>query len=76
MASAVMIVPTGRARLATSTLGPSSFGAAATAWGAAAPVNMLLAASAVPIAMTSAPTSSSSFFLSMLRNAPRTIPAE
>src|SRR3569623_1697813 len=68
MASAVIIVPTGRARLATSTLGPCGTGAAA-ACGAAAPVNMLMAASAVPIATISAPISSSSFFLSMIRNA-------
>ena len=61
-----MIVPTGRARWATSTFGPIGIFAAASAWGVDAPAKRLLAAKAVPIATISAPTSNISFLLSML----------
>ncbi len=67
----VMIVPTGRARWATSTLGPwATGGATASACGAELPVSTLRAARPVPIAMISAPISSNSFFLSMALQAP------
>src|SRR3954462_12760043 len=66
-----MIVPTGSAFLATSTLGPSgTAGAAAAACCAPAPANIFLAMMAVTTAMTSAPTSRASFFTSMARSPP------
>src|SRR3954454_8445388 len=66
-----MIVPTGSAFLATSTLGPSgTAGAAAAACSAPAPANIFLAMMAVTTAMTSAPTSRASFFTSMARSPP------
>src|SRR5919107_4887577 len=71
-----MIVPTGSAFLATSTLGPSGTAGAAAACGAAAPANMFLAMTAVITAMTSAPTSSASFFTSMARSPPPNGPLE
>src|SRR3954466_8610383 len=64
-----MIVPTGSAFLATSTLGPSGTGAAAACC-APAPANIFLAMTAVITAMTSAPTSSASFFTFMARSPP------
>src|SRR5690348_13184461 len=70
-----MIVPTGSAFLATSTLGPTGTGAAA-AWWAPAPANMFLAMTAVTTAMTSAPTSSASFFTSMAKSPPPCGPLE
>src|SRR5215212_8187485 len=70
-----MIVPTGSAFLATSTLGPSGTGAAAACW-LPAPANMFLAITAVMTAMTSAPTSSASFFTSMARSPPPNGPLE
>src|SRR5689334_2614501 len=73
--SASMIVPTGSAFLATSTLGPSGTGAAAACC-APAPANMFLAMTAVITAMTSAPTSSASFFTSMARSPPPNGPLE
>jgi len=62
-----MMVPTGNARVATSTFGPVSTGFTmlAAAVGADAPVNMLRAIKAVTAAMTSAATSKMTFFLSM-----------
>src|SRR5690348_9927060 len=65
-----MIVPTGSAFLATSTLGPTGTTGAAAACCAPAPANMFLAITAVTTAMTSAPTSSASFFTSMARSPP------
>src|SRR6476619_1719170 len=73
--SASMIVPTGSAFLATSTFGPTGTGAAAACW-APAPANMFLAITAVTTAMTSAPTSSASFFTSMARSPPPNGPLE
>src|SRR5689334_14751978 len=67
--SASMIVPTGSAFLATSTLGPSGTGAAAACW-VPAPANMFLAMTAVTTAMTKAPTSRASFFTSMAQSPP------
>ena len=74
--SASMIVPTGSAFLATSTLGPSGTAGAAAACCAPAPANMFLAMTAVITAMTSAPTSSASFFTSMARSPPLDGPLE
>src|SRR5690242_8947885 len=74
-ASASMIVPTGSAFFATSTFGPIGTGAAAACC-APAPVNMFLAMTAVTTAMTSAPTSSASFFTSMARSPPPCGPLE
>src|SRR5690348_4055633 len=68
--SASMIVPTGSAFLATSTLGPTGTAGAAAACCAPAPANMFLAMTAVTTAMTSAPTSRASFFTSMARSPP------
>src|ERR1700750_1514303 len=67
-----MIVPTGSAFLATSTLGPTGPAgiAAAAACCAPAPANMFLAMTAVTTAMTSAPTSRASFFTSMAQSPP------
>src|SRR4051812_25005344 len=73
--SASMIVPTGSAFLATSTLGPIGTGAAAACC-APAPANMFLAMTAVITAMTSAPTSSASFFTSMAKSPPPCGPLE
>src|SRR5690242_13159641 len=74
-ASASMIVPTGSAFFATSTFGPIGTGAAAACC-APAPVNMFLAMTAVTTAMTSAPTSSASFFTSMAKSPPPCGPLE
>src|SRR6476620_4654694 len=71
-----MIVPTGSAFLATSTLGPMGTAGAAAACCAPAPANMFLAMTAVTTAMTSAPTSSASFFTSMARSPPPNGPLE
>src|SRR5438045_9058851 len=67
-----MMVPTGSAFLATSTLGPTGTvaGAEAAACCAPAPANIFLAMMAVTTAMTSAPTSRASFFTSMARSPP------
>src|SRR5947209_17376280 len=65
-----MIVPTGSAFLATSTLGPTGTAGAAAACCAPAPTNIFLAITAVITAMTSAPTSRASFFTSMARSPP------
>src|SRR5438270_1930783 len=73
--SASMIVPTGSAFLATSTFGPTGTVAAAACW-LPAPANMFLAMTAVMTAMTSAPTSSASFFTSMARSPPPNGPLE
>src|SRR6478672_6428761 len=73
--SASMIVPTGSAFLATSTFGPSGTGAAAACC-VPAPANMFLAITAVITAMTSAPTSSASFFTSMAKSPPPNGPLE
>src|SRR3954454_12175952 len=70
-----MIVPTGSAFLATSTLGPTCAVCAAACWGTA-PANMFLAITAVMTAMTSAPTSSATFFTSMARSPPPYGPLE
>src|SRR3954469_18420410 len=64
-----MMVPTGSAFLATSTLGPTGTGAAAACC-APAPANIFLAMTAVITAMTSAPTSRASFFTFMARSPP------
>src|SRR6476469_1295492 len=64
-----MIVPTGSAFLATSTLGPTGSGAAAACC-APAPANMFLAITAVITAMAKAPTSRASFFTFMARSPP------
>src|SRR5438309_12031645 len=73
-----MMVPTGSAFLATSTLGPTATvaGAAAAACRAPAPANIFLAMTAVITAMTSAPTSRASFFTSMARSPPLEGPSE
>src|SRR3569623_1274078 len=71
-----MIVPTGSAFLATSTLGPSGTAGAAAACCAPAPANMFLAMTAVITAMTSAPTSRATFFTSMARSPPLEGPLE
>src|SRR5581483_8130926 len=71
-----MIVPAGIAFLATSTFGPSGTAGAAAACCAPAPANMFLAMTAVTTAMTSAPTSSASFFTSMARSPPPCGPLE
>src|SRR3954471_25043566 len=68
--SGSMIVPTGSAFLATSTLGPTGTAGAAAACCAPAPANMFLAMTAVTTAMTSAPTSRASFFTSMAQSPP------
>src|SRR4051812_13241363 len=73
--SASMIVPTGSAFFATRTLGPTGTVAAAACW-LPAPANMFLAMTAVMTAMTSAPTSSASFFTSMARSPPPNGPLE
>src|SRR3954463_5257316 len=73
--SASIIVPTGSAFLATSTFGPSGTGAAAACC-APAPANIFLAMTAVITAMTSAPTSSASFFTSMAKSPPPCGPLE
>src|SRR3954463_13221498 len=73
--SASMIVPTGSDFLATSTLGPTGTVCAAACC-APAPANMFLAMTAVITAMTSAPTSSASFFTSMARSPPPNGPLE
>src|SRR3954447_4928446 len=73
--SGSMIVPTGSAFFATSTLGPSGT-ACAAACCAPAPANMFLANTAVITATTSAPTSSASFFTSMARSPPPNGPLE
>src|SRR5881397_3223828 len=74
--SGSMIVPTERAFLATSTFGPTGTTVAAAACCAPAPANMFLAITAVITAMTSAPTSSASFFTSMARSPPPNGPLE
>src|SRR5207253_6819412 len=66
-----MIVPTGRAFLATSTLGPSGTAGAAAACCAPAPANIFLAMTAVITAMTKAPTSRATFFTSMAQSPPQ-----
>ena len=65
-----MIVPTGKARVATRISGPSTFCgmAAACACGAAAELNMLLARNAVPPATIKATIYNITFFASMMRN--------
>src|SRR5438477_5364337 len=73
--SASMIVPTGSAFFATSTLGPTGTVAAAACC-VPAPANMFLAMTAVMTAMTNAPTSSASFFTSMARTPPPNGPLE
>src|SRR3954454_5412958 len=73
--SASTIVPTGSAFFATSTLGPTGIVCAA-ACAEPAPANMFLAMTAVITAMTSAPTSSASFFTSMARSPPPNGPLE
>src|SRR5438270_11066924 len=74
--SGSMIVPTERAFLATSTFGPTGTAGAAAACCAPAPANMFLAMTAVITAMTSAPTSSASFFTSMAKSPPPNGPLE
>src|SRR5947208_15312683 len=71
-----MIVPAGSAFFATSTFGPTGTAVAAAACCAPAPANMFLAITAVITAMTSAPTSSASFFTSMARSPPPNGPLE
>src|SRR5438477_7395105 len=71
-----MIVPTGSAFLATSTFGPSGTAGAAAACCAPAPANIFLAITAVITAMTSAPTSSATFFTSMAKSPPPYGPLE
>src|SRR4051794_37271133 len=73
--SASMIVPTGSAFFATSTLGPTGTVCAAACC-EPAPANMFLAMTAVMTATTSAPTSSASFFTSMARSPPPNGPLE
>src|SRR3954468_9655096 len=73
--SASMIVPTGNAFLATSTLGPTGTDCAAACC-EPAPANIFLAMTAVITATTSAPTSSASFFTSMARSPPPNGPLE
>src|SRR6476469_4330270 len=68
--SASMMVPTGSAFFATSTLGPTGTAGAAAACCAPAPANMFLAMTAVTTAMTKAPTSRASFFTSMAQSPP------
>src|SRR6476469_2840120 len=70
-----MMVPTGSAFLATSTLGPTGTGAAAACC-APAPANIFLAMTAVITAMTNAPTSRASFFTSMAQSPPLEGPLE
>src|SRR3954453_9664658 len=65
-----MMLPTGSAFLATSTLAPPGTAGAAAARCAPAPANMFLAMTAVTTAMTSAPTSRASFFTFMARSPP------
>src|SRR3954466_9407288 len=65
-----MIVPTGSALRATSTLGPSGTAGAAAACCAPAPANIFLAMIAVMTAMARAPTSRASFFTFMARSPP------
>src|SRR6476646_4115355 len=65
-----IIVPTGSAFLATSTLGPSGTAGAAAACCAPAPANIFLAMTAVITAMTKAPMSRASFFTFMARSPP------
>src|SRR4051794_17462841 len=65
-----MIVPTGSAFLATSTLGPRGTAGAAAACCAPAPANIFLAMTAVITAMTNAPTSRATFFTSMAQSPP------
>jgi hypothetical protein len=60
-----MIVPTGSERVATSTSGPAGTTGVADACGAAAPLNMFLAITAVVTATSNAPINSTSFFTSM-----------
>src|SRR3954470_21553329 len=75
--SASTIVPTGRAFLATSTLGPTGTAAgAAAACCAPAPANIFLAMKAVTTAMTRAPTSRASFFTSMALSPPLDGPSQ
>src|SRR6201994_3386507 len=74
--SASMIVPAGNAFFATSTFGPTGTVCAAAACCAPAPANMFLAMTAVTTAMTSAPTSSASFFTSMAKSPPPCGPLE
>src|SRR3954464_15603432 len=71
-----MIVPTGNAFLATSTLGPRGTAGAAAACCAPAPANIFLAMTAVITAMTNAPTSSATFFTSMAKSPPPDGPLE
>src|SRR5438270_6828412 len=73
--SASMIVPTGNAFFATSTLGPTGTVCAAACC-EPAPANIFLAMTAVITATTSAPTSSASFFTSMARSPPPNGPLE
>src|SRR3954464_14893118 len=65
-----MIVPTGSALRATSTLGPSGTAGAAAACCAPAPANIFLAMIAVTTAMAKAPMSRASFFTFMARSPP------
>src|SRR5579884_3368417 len=74
--SASMMVPAGRAFLATSIFGPTGTIGDAAACCAPAPANMFLAITAVMTATTSAPTSSASFFTSMARSPPPNGPLE
>src|SRR6185437_5871825 len=74
--SASMRVPTGSAFLATRIFGPTGTAGAAAACCAPAPANMFLAMTAVITAMTSAPTSSASFFTSMAKSPPPYGPLE
>src|SRR5260221_621195 len=73
--SGSMMVPTGNAFLATSTLGPTGTDCAAACC-EPAPANIFLAMTAVMTATTSAPTSSASFFTSMARSPPPNGPLE
>src|SRR5947209_16727522 len=73
--SASMMVPTGNAFFATSTLGPTGTVCAAACC-EPAPANIFLAMTAVITATTSAPTSSASFFTSMARSPPPNGPLE
>src|SRR3569832_705008 len=75
-ASGSMIVPAGSAFLATRTFGPVGTAGAAAACCVPAPANIFLAMTAVTTAMTSAPTSSASFFTSMAKSPPPCGPLE
>src|SRR4029078_5531461 len=65
-----MMVPTGNAFFATSTLGPTGTAGAALACCAPAPANIFVSMPAVITAMTNAPTSRATFFTSMAQSPP------